>query len=54
MWITTGVEALASPLNEGVRSLDGVAGWFSVTTGECVSTVNVAAHRFSCFSINPH
>src|SRR2546421_13031732 len=43
MLIVTVVLSLAVPVNDGLRLLDGEAGWFSVTVGAAVSTVNLTA-----------
>ena len=43
MCTTTSVDALAVPLNVGVRLLVGDGGWLSDTVGGSVSTVNVLA-----------
>jgi hypothetical protein len=41
MAIVTGVVSLANPVKDGVVSLEGDFGWFSVTSGDAVLTVNV-------------
>src|SRR2546423_10138259 len=43
MLIVTDVVSLAVTVNDGFRVLDGEAGWFSVTVGAAVSTVNLTA-----------
>jgi len=43
IWTVTGsVGSLALPVKDGVVSFEGDFGWFKVTVGELVSTVNVA------------
>jgi hypothetical protein len=41
MSTVTAVVSLAEPVKDGVVSFDGDSGWFNVTVGEAVSTVNV-------------
>ena len=43
MSIVTGVVSLAKPVKDGVVSFDSGVGWFSLTVGAAVSTVNVTA-----------
>ncbi len=41
MWTTTWVSALAVPVNDGVRTFEGVVGVASVTVGTLVSTLKL-------------
>ena len=40
--------SLAVPVKEGVESLEGEGGWFSVTVGDAVSTVNLMVLLTPC------
>jgi hypothetical protein len=41
-----GLPSVAVPVNDGVVTLEGVFGWFSITVGEFVSTVKVTGTLF--------